>query len=53
MLKHEDGRQVNDYVDALERQIKFKPSDMDMFIEFGREDFQADFDDYIYDRMDL
>ena len=52
MLKHEDGRQVNDYVDALERQFKFKPSDMDMFIEFGREDFQADFDDYIYDRMD-
>jgi len=36
MLKHEDGRQVNDYVDALERQFKFKPSDMDMFIEFGR-----------------
>ncbi len=53
MLKHEDGRQVNDYVDAIERQIKFKPSDMDMFIEFDREDFQADFDDYIYDRMDL
>ena len=53
MLKQEDGRQVNDYVDALERQIKFKPSDLDMFIEFDREDWKADFDDYIYDRMDL
>ena len=52
MLKQEDGRQVNDYVDALERQIKFKPSDLDMFIGFDREDWKADFDDYIYDRMD-
>ena len=25
MLKHEDGKQVNAYVDALERQIKFNP----------------------------
>lgn len=53
MLKQEDGRQVNDYVDAIERQIKFKPSDLDMFIEFDREDWKADFDDYITDRMDL
>ena len=53
MLKQEDGRQVNDYVDAIERQIKFKPSDLDMFIEFDREDWKADFDDYISDKMDF
>ena len=53
MLKHEDGKQVNAYVDALERQIKFKPSDADEMINYDRSDFQADFDDYISDKMDF
>ena len=52
MLKHEDGKQVNAYVDALERQIKFKPSDADEIINYDKSDFQADFDDYISDKMD-
>ena len=53
MLKHEDGKQVNAYVDALERQIKFKPTDADEMINYDRSDFQADFDDYISDKMDF
>ena len=53
MLKHEPGNQVNDYVDALERQIKFKPSDADKFIEYDRTDWKADFDDYVSDKMDF
>jgi hypothetical protein len=53
MLKHEDGKQVNAYVDALERQIKFKPSDADEIINYDKSDFQADFDDYISDKMDF
>ena len=52
MLKHEDGKQVNAYVDALERQIKFKPTDADVFIEYDRTDWKADFDDYVSDKMD-
>ena len=52
MLKHEDGKQVNAYVDALERQIKFKPSDADEIINYDKSDFQADFDDYVSDKMD-
>ena len=52
MLKHEDGNQVNLYVDALERQIKFNPSDADELINYDKSDFQADFDDYISDKMD-
>ena len=52
MLKHEDGNQVNFYVDALERQIKFNPSDADELIDYDKSDFQADFDDYINDKMD-
>lgn len=52
MLKHEDGKQVNAYVDALERQIKFKPTDADEMINYDRSDFQADFDDYVSDKMD-
>ena len=52
MLKHEDGNQVNFYVDALERQIKFNPSDVDELINYDKSDFQADFDDYISDKMD-
>jgi len=52
MLKHEDGKQVNAYVDALERQIKFSPSDADELINYDKSDFQADFDDYINDKMD-
>ena len=53
MLKSEDGNQVNDYVDALERQIKFKPTDADKFIEYDRTDWKADFDDYVSDEMDF
>ena len=53
MLKHEDGKQVNVYVDALERQLKFSPSDADELINYDKSDFQADFDDYILDKMDL
>ena len=53
MLKSENGNQVNDYVDALERQIKFKPSDADKFIEYDRTDWKADFDDYVSDKMDF
>jgi hypothetical protein len=52
MLKHEDGKQVNAYVDALKRQIKFKPSDADEIINYDKSDFQADFDDYVSDKMD-
>jgi len=52
MLKSEDGNQVNAYVDALERQIKFKPSDADEIINYDKSDFQADFDDYVSDKMD-
>ena len=53
MLKHEPGNQVNDYVDALERQIKLKPSDADEYIEYDRTDWKADFDDYVSDKMDF
>ena len=53
MLKHEDGKQVNAYVDALERQIKFKPTDADEMINYDKSDFQADFDDYVSDKMDF
>ena len=53
MLKHEPGNQVNDYVDALTRQIKLKPSDADEYIEYDRTDWKADFDDYISDKMDF
>ncbi len=53
MLKSEDGNQVNDYVDALVRQIKLKPSDADEYIEYDRTDWKADFDDYISDKMDF
>jgi len=53
MLKHENGNQVNDYVDALVRQIKLKPSDADEYIEYDRTDWKADFDDYISDKMDF
>ena len=53
MLKSEDGKQVNDYVDALERQIKLKPSDADEYIEYDRTDWKADFDDYVSDKMDF
>jgi hypothetical protein len=53
MLKSEDGKQVNAYVDALERQIKFKPSDTDEYIEYDLTDWKADFDDYISDKMDF
>ena len=53
MLKHEPGNQVNDYVDALERQIKLNPSDADEYIEYDRTDWKADFDDYISDKMDF
>ena len=52
MLKQEDGRQVEAYVDALERQIKFKPSDADEYIEYDLTDWKADFDDYVSDKMD-
>ena len=52
MLKHEDGKQVNAYVDALKRQIKFSPSDADEIINYDKSDFQADFDDYVSDKMD-
>lgn len=53
MLKSEDGNQVNDYVDALERQIKLKPTDADEYIEYDRTDWKADFDDYVSDKMDF
>jgi len=53
MLKHEPGNQVNDYVDALARQIKLKPSDADEYIEYDRTDWKADFDDYVSDKMDF
>jgi len=53
MLKSEDGNQVNDYVDALERQIKLKPSDANEYIEYDRTDWKADFDDYVSDKMDF
>jgi hypothetical protein len=52
MLKQEDGRQVEAYVDALERQIKFKPSDADEYIKYDLTDWKADFDDYVSDKMD-
>jgi len=53
MLKQEDGRQVNDYVDSLVNQIKLNPSDADEYIEYDRTDWKADFDDYISDKMDF
>ena len=53
MLKMKMEKQVNDYVDALERQIKLKPSDADEYIEYDRTDWKADFDDYISDKMDF
>ena len=53
MLKSEDGKQVNDYVDSLVNQIKLNPSDADEYIEYDRTDWKADFDDYISDKMDF
>lgn len=53
MLKQEDGRQVNDYVDSLVNQIKLNPSDADEYIEYDHTDWKADFDDYISDKMDF
>ena len=43
MLKNEPMGAVEDYVDALERQIKFKPSDLDMMIDWEADDFLNDF----------
>ncbi len=43
MLKNEPGRAVNDYVDALERQITKMPSDLDMMIDWEADDFLNDF----------
>ena len=43
MLKNEPGEAVNDYVDALERQITKMPSDLDMMIEWEVDDFLNDF----------
>ena len=39
MLKNEPGKAVNDYVDALERQITKMPSDLDMMIDWEADDF--------------
>ena len=39
MLKNEPGRAVNDYVDALERQITKMPSDLDDMIDWEADDF--------------
>ena len=46
MLKNEPGKAVNDYVDALERQIKKMPSDLDMMIDWGADDFLNDFREF-------
>jgi len=43
MLKNEPGIAVNDYVDALERQITKMPSDLDMMIDWEADDFLNDF----------
>ena len=43
MLKNEPGKAVNDYVDALERQITKMPSDLDMMIDWEADDFLNDF----------
>ena len=43
MLKNEPGEAVNDYVDALERQITKMPSDLDMMIDWEVDDFLNDF----------
>ena len=43
MLKNEPGEAVNDYVDALERQITKMPSDLDMMIDWEADDFLNDF----------
>jgi hypothetical protein len=43
MLRNEPMGAVEDYVDALERQIKFKPSDLDMMIDWEADDFLNDF----------
>jgi hypothetical protein len=46
MLKNEPGTAVNDYVDALERQIKKMPSDLDMMIDWEADDFLNDFREF-------
>jgi hypothetical protein len=46
MLKNEPGTAVNDYVDALERQITKMPSDLDMMIDWEADDFLNDFRDW-------
>ena len=46
MLKNEPGKAVNDYVDALERQIKKMPSDLDMMIDWEADDFLNDFREF-------
>ena len=46
MLKNEPGTAVNDYVDALERQITKMPSDLDMMIDWDADDFLNDFREF-------
>ena len=46
MLKNEPGKAVEDYVDALERQIKKMPSDLDMMIDWNIDDFLNDFREF-------
>ena len=46
MLKSEPGKAVEDYVDALERQIKKMPSDLDMMIDWEADDFLNDFREF-------
>ena len=46
MLKNEPGKAVEDYVDALERQIKKMPSDLDMMIDWEADDFLNDFREF-------
>lgn len=46
MLKNEPGKAVNDYVDALERQVKKMPSDLDMMVDWDADDFLNDFREF-------
>ena len=46
MLRNEPGKAVNDYVDALERQITKMPSDLDMMIDWNIDDFLNDFREF-------
>ena len=46
MLKNEPGKAVNDYVDALERQITKMPSDLDDMIDWEADDFLNDFREF-------